>query len=221
MNLRTPAILAACAALLTGCATKDFVMEKIGMSETATKKYVDGVATDLNGRIDKVDEASQTRVNALAKDLDGRLSAQQAGIDSASRTAQEALERANAAGKLAAGKFLYETTLTSQIAFGFDGNELTDEARKALDDFAARIKAENKNVYIEIQGHTDSTGPEYTNLKIGEQRAEAVRRYLAVHHGFPLHRMNVISYGESAPIASNKTREGRAQNRRVTLVVLQ
>ena len=67
----------------------------------------------------------------------------------------------------------------------------------------------------------DSSGPDYTNLKIGEQRAEVVRRYLAMQHGFALHRMNAISYGETAPIADNKTRAGRAENRRVTLVVLQ
>ncbi len=116
---------------------------------------------------------------------------------------------------------MYETTLSSQIAFPFEGNELTEEAKKALDDFAAKIKADNRNVYIEIQGHTDNSGPEYTNLKIGEQRAEVVRRYLALKHGFALHRMNAMSYGESAPVADNKTKKGRIENRRVTLVVLQ
>lgn len=196
-------------ALLGGCATKDYVNEQIA----GVNKRVDGQQADTNDRFGKT--------ASLVQSLENRVNGQQTALDGTSRTAQEALDRANAAGKLAAGKFLYETALSSQIAFGFEGNELSADAKKALDDFAARIKSENRNVYIEIQGHTDSSGPDYTNLKIGEQRAEVVRRYLAMQHGFALHRMNAISYGETAPIADNKTRAGRAENRRVTLVVLQ
>lgn len=196
-------------ALLGGCATKDYVNEQIA----GVNKRVDGQQTDTNDRFGKT--------ASLVQGLENRVNGQQTALDGTSRTAQEALDRANAAGKLAAGKFLYETALSSQIAFGFEGNELSADAKKALDDFAARIKSENRNVYIEIQGHTDSSGPDYTNIKIGEQRAEVVRRYLAMQHGFALHRMNAISYGETAPIADNKTRAGRAENRRVTLVVLQ
>ena len=196
-------------ALLGGCATKDYVNEQIA----GVNKRVDGQQADTNDRFGKT--------ASLVQGLENRLNGQQTALDGTSRTAQEALDRANAAGKLAAGKFLYETALSSQIAFGFEGNELSADAKKALDDSAARIKSENRNVYIEIQGHTDSSGPDYTNLKIGEQRAEVVRRYLAMQHGFALHRMNAISYGETAPIADNKTRAGRAENRRVTLVVLQ
>lgn len=209
--MKTRFLLASLAAtaLLGGCATQDYVNEQIA----GVNKRVDGQQADANEKFGKT--------ASLYQGLENRVNSQQTALDGASRTAQDALERASAAGKLAAGKFLYETTLSSQIAFDFEGNALTGGAAQALDDFAAKIKAENRNVYIEIQGHTDSSGPEYTNLKIGEQRAEAVRRYLAIKHGFALHRMNAISYGESAPIASNKTRAGRAENRRVTLVVLQ
>ncbi|HVR30200.1 MAG TPA: OmpA family protein, partial [Thermoanaerobaculia bacterium] len=64
------------------------------------------------------------------------------------------------------------------------------------------------------------SGPEDYNLMLGEQRAESVRRYLNMEHGIPLHRMSVISYGETAPVVDNDSREARAQNRRVALVVL-
>lgn len=204
----TAAVLA-----ISGCATKDFVNEQV----SGVNKRMDGQNTDLNSRIDKQGQ----ELSRMYSSLDGRMSNQQSALDGTSKTAKEALERAVAAGKLAEGKFMYETTLSSQIAFPFEGNVLTEAARSALDDFAGKIKSDNRNVYIEIQGHTDSSGPEYTNLKIGEQRAEVVRRYLAVKHGFALHRMNAISYGESAPIADNKTKAGRIENRRVTLVVLQ
>jgi len=131
------------------------------------------------------------------------------------------LQRAQEAGKLAQGKFLYETVLTDdKVKFGFDTSELSPEAKAALDDFAQKVKNENKNVYIEIQGHTDNVGGKDYNEKLGLSRAEAVRQYLNKEHKFPLHRINVISYGPTEPIADNKTREGRSQNRRVALVVL-
>lgn len=202
---------------LSGCATKEFVNEQVSASSSATSKRMDGQHAELSGKIDKQSQELSSRYSSL----DSRLNAQQTTLDGASKTAKEALERAQAAGKLAEGKFMYETNLSSQIAFPFEGNELTAEAKKALDEFASKIKSDNKNVYIEIQGHTDNSGPEYTNLKIGEQRAEVVRRYLAMKHGFALHRMNAMSYGESAPVADNKTKAGRIENRRVTLVVLQ
>ena len=86
--------------------------------------------------------------------------------------------------------------------------------------FAAQLKGNNQNVFIEIQGHTDNLGGDDYNEKLGEERAEAVRRYLS-KQGMPLHRMQVITYGEVEPVADNKTRDGRSQNRRVVLVVLQ
>ena len=68
--------------------------------------------------------------------------------------------------------------------------------------------------------HTDSTGDPNVNEQLGLERAEAVKRYLHESHEIPLHRMNVISYGEDKPIAPNDTQTGRAQNRRVVVRVL-
>ncbi len=136
--------------------------------------------------------------------------------------AARALARAEEAGKLAKGKFLFEVTLTDEaVKFGFNSATLSNEAKAALDAFAARVKAENKNVYIEVQGHTDSVGSEAYNLKLGQERAESVLRYLNMQHGLPLHRMSAVSYGEFKPVADNQTTSGRAQNRRVTLIVLE
>jgi peptidoglycan-associated lipoprotein len=143
-------------------------------------------------------------------------------VTEASRTAREALQRATEAGKLAQGKLLYEAVLTDEkVKFGFDKKELSPEARAAIDELAGQLKEQNKSVYIEIQGHTDNVGGTLYNEDLGLSRAEAVRRYLNQQHGFPLHRINVISYGETAAVADNKTHDGRAQNRRVALVVLE
>jgi outer membrane protein OmpA-like peptidoglycan-associated protein len=185
----------------------------VGTTGCATKKYVKQETGAVNTRVDEVQgqvEQTQTRLN----DHDKK-------IGDISVTAQDALRRAQEAGKLAEGKFLYETILTDdKVKFGFDTHDLSPEAQAAIDEFAAKIKADNKNVYVEIQGHTDNVGSAKYNEELGLLRAEAVRRYLNQKQNFPLHRINVISYGETSPIADNKTREGRNQNRRVALVVL-
>lgn len=193
-----------------GCATKKYVRAEV----ESTEERLGGDIESLAGQV----EANQTR---LAEDKK-RLDQHETEIASTSKTAQEALDRAMAAGKLAEGKLLYEAVFTEdKIRFGFEKAELDDAAKAALDEFAAPLKERNEGIFIEIQGHTDSSGPDEYNLILGEERAEAVRRYLNQAHSFPLHRMSVISYGESEPVADNSTREGRAQNRRVALVVLE
>ncbi len=216
MNHRNLTLAIACSAMLAGCATKDYVNEQVA----GVNKHIETQQADTDskfGHTASLYQGLENRVNSQQSTLDS----QKTAIEGASRTAQEALDRANAAGKLAAGKFLYETTLTSQVTFKADAKELSDDMKKELDAFIAQLKSENRNVYIEIQGYTDSIGTPAANLALGQARAEAVRRYLAMEGGIPLHRMNVISYGESAPVASNMNRAGRAQNRRVVLVVLQ
>ncbi len=135
-------------------------------------------------------------------------------------TAGQALDRANAAHKLAEGKFLYEVVLSDDsMKFPTDEDALSPEAEARLAELVQRLKAENRNVYLEIQGHTDAVGDEDYNERLGLARAEAVRRYLS-RDGIALNRMATISYGEEAPVASNDTPDGRAQNRRVAIVVL-
>jgi outer membrane protein OmpA-like peptidoglycan-associated protein len=200
----------------------------LAVAGCATKKYVKEETGAVNTRVDQVQgqvEQTQTRLNDHEQRLAGedqKIAATDQKVGAISQTAQDALQRAQEAGKLAQGKFLYETVLTDdKVKFGFNKTKLSSEAQQALDDFAKRIKDENKGVYVEVQGHTDNVGSDKYNESLGLARADAVHRYLNQKDGFPLHRMNVISYGKTAPIADNKTRKGRAQNRRVVLVVLQ
>ena len=134
--------------------------------------------------------------------------------------AGEALARANAAHKLAEGKFLYEVVLSDDsVKFPVDRDALSPEAEARLSELVQRLTSENRNVYLEIQGHTDASGDAAHNEQLGQARAEAVRRYLS-RQGIALNRMSTISYGEDSPVASNETPEGRAQNRRVAIIVL-
>jgi outer membrane protein OmpA-like peptidoglycan-associated protein len=190
----------------------------------ATKKYVRTETTSVATKMDEQVTALETQIEDAQNRLenhDKALTAQGVEIEKVSSTAMDALERAKAAGKLAEGKLLYEVVLNSdKVTFDFEKTELTDNSKGALDEFASQLKTDNKNVYIEIQGHTDSSGPDDYNHMLGERRAESVRRYLNMEHGIPLHRMSVISYGETAPLVDNDTREHRSENRRVALVVL-
>jgi peptidoglycan-associated lipoprotein len=209
MDRRILVVCVAAAVAASGCATKKYARD-----------YVAGEVETVNERIDGVEEQVEQNQTRLATH-ETRIEQTAGEAREASATAREALERAQEAGRLAEGKFLYEVVLTDQdVRFGFDRHELSPEAQAALDGFAESLKTENKNVYIEIQGHTDATGRDEYNEELGLERAEAVRRYLNRQHGVPLHRMNVISYGEAAPVADNQSRDGRAQNRRVALVVL-
>jgi outer membrane protein OmpA-like peptidoglycan-associated protein len=186
---------------LTGCATKRYVGEEVTKSSAASEKRISEVQTQV--------EAAQSRV----REHDSKI----AELD---RSTREALERAEAAGKLAEGKFVYSLVLSDDaVKFPVNRYALSKEAEEKLAEFAERLKGENKNVYLEIQGHTDSSGADMYNLELGEARAEAVRRYLS-KQGIALNRMSTISYGETDPVEKNTSRKGRAQNRRVVVVVL-
>ena len=152
--------------------------------------------------------------------VSSQLAAQGTHLEGVDKTSREALERATAAGKLAEGKFLYSMVLSDDsVKFKAASAKLTAEAEQRLTEFAEKLKGDNRNVYLEIQGHTDARGPESVNKRLGEERAETVRLFMN-QHGVPLNRMSAISYGKEGAVADNKTRAGRAQNRRVVLVVM-
>ena len=174
-----------------GCATEKYVNQHVGVVQDQVTA-LQGQAQDTSAKVQQLDT-----------------------------TTQQALARAEAAGKLAEGKFVYSMVMTDDSAhFPVSGAQLSSDETARLDDFASKLKTDNRNVYLEIQGYTDSTGSAQGNLRLGQDRAEAVRRYLS-KEGVALNRMATISYGEDNPVAANDTRAGRAQNRRVVVVVLE
>jgi len=207
--------------VLSGCATKDYVHEYVQSQlkpVSSDLARLDGRANEANAAL----SATEKRLDGALKQQADRLARNEAAIAELSGTAREAMARAEAAGKLAEGKLVYEVVMSNdQLKFASDSAVLGMDAKRALTAFADKLKDDDKNVFIEIQGHTDNTGSAALNLRLGEARAEAVRRFLNIEAGIPLHRMSVISYGESAPVASNMNRAGREQNRRVVLVVIQ
>jgi peptidoglycan-associated lipoprotein len=192
------------------------IIGALSLSGCATKKYVDREVL----RVDTLAQGTQSQLETTRSEVGAKNSAQDQQLASLDTATREALERATAAGKLAEGKFLYSMVLSDDsVKFPLNKYQLSPQAQARLDELVQKLKAENKNVYVEIQGHTDASGPPTYNERLGEERAEAVRRYLA-KNGVALNRLATISYGEEMPVADNKTRDGRAQNRRVVLVVL-
>jgi len=185
-------------------------------SKKSVKKEVERIDKEMD-TIEASVESNETRL----KEHDAKLAEQGGQIQNLSQEAKDALARAQSAEVLAKGKLLYQVTLSDDaVKFGFNKADIGPKAKEILDNLVAQLKADNKNVYIEIQGYTDSVGTEQYNMKLGLERAEAVRRYLS-EAGIPLHRMSTISYGEANPVADNKTKEGRSKNRRVVILVLE
>jgi len=102
------------------------------------------------------------------------------------------------------------------VNFKFDSAELTSEAKSILDAAIPTINS-NPSDSISIEGHTDSTGSDAYNSQLSQRRANSVADYLAAH-GVSSSRLQAVGKGESYPVASNDTKEGRAQNRRVEIL---
>jgi outer membrane protein OmpA-like peptidoglycan-associated protein len=221
-SLFAASMLALTVAVAPACASKKFVRTEVGNVNTKVDT--------LSGTLEETQE--RTRQN------EGRIGEVDQKAEAAGRSATEARAAADAAAARAnevgtqvntrvdevvasQRRLVYTVTLSEdQGNFKFGQTALPDEAKARLDEVISQLKANPNNIWIEIEGHTDNVGTKELNERLGLERAEAVKRYLYEQHQIPLHKINVISYGEDKPIAPNRTREGRAQNRRVVVKVL-
>ena len=202
----------------TACATKKFVRTSVG--------EVDSKVTTLSGDVEK----NQQRINEVDQKAGAAGDAARAA-DARAGAAGEAAGAARSAADAAGAKvdaldkngrrLVYEVVLNeAKGGFKFGKTELPDDAKAALDKVITDLQADPKGVYFEIEGHTDNVGNPRYNEQLGMKRAEAVKRYLYETHQVPLHKINVISYGEEKPVSDNKTKVGRAENRRIVVRML-
>ncbi len=205
-----PLLAAGIALVGVGCAKKSYVQREV----SEVNKKVDAVSAEVEKTQQRVQQ-NEVRIDAVDKSA-------QSGIGEAKSSAQAAMTKAADAEKAAKGKLIYTVTLSNdKVRFPLNKAEVSPEAQAMIDEAVAPLVKENRGVYFEIQGYTDSTGPAAYNYKLGEERAMAVRDYIAKKYDVALNRLNVISYGEDNPVADNKTRDGRAQNRRVVIRILE
>jgi len=204
-----------------------------GSSACATKKMVRQRVGEVNDKVDtlpKSVEENQERTRAnegRIGEVDQRAQAANQRAQAAGQRADEAYANADKVNlradaiEAASKRLVYEVVLSEDKGgFKFGQSKIPSDMQGQIDELVAQLKANPNGGYIEIEGHTDNVGPKDTNYKIGLDRAEAVKRYLYENQQIPLHKINVISYGEEKPIAPNKTKAGRAQNRRVVIKVL-
>jgi len=202
--------LLAASVAVAGCAKKSYVQREV----SEVNKKVDAVSAEV--------EKTQQRVQQNEVRIDSVDKSAQSGITEAKGSAAAALTKAQEAEKAAKGKLIYTVTLSNdKVRFPVNKAEISDEAKAMIDEAVAPLVKENRGVWFEIEGHTDTTGDAAYNFRLGEERAMAVRDYIAKTHGIALNRLNVISYGEEKPVADNKDRDGRAQNRRVVIRILE
>ena len=197
-----------------------------GTTACATKKFVRGEVTQVNDKVDtlsrSVEETQErTRTNeGRIGEVDQRAAAAAQRADEAAAAAEAVNTRTDTLEKMNK-RLVYEVVLSEDKGnFKFGQAAMPEETKAELDALVQQLKAEPVGGFIEIEGHTDSSGPKELNKRLGLERAENVKRYLYEQHQVPLHKINVISYGEDKPIAPNRTRDGRAQNRRVVIRVL-
>jgi outer membrane protein OmpA-like peptidoglycan-associated protein len=208
-----------------------------GTTACATKKFVRTSVGEVNSKVDTLSKSveenqERTKANeAKIAEVDQRATAAAAAADQkagqagqradAAYTAAEAVNTRADALEKASKRLVYEVVLSEDKGnFKFGKAAMPDESKAEIDTLVQKLKAEPNGAFIEIEGHTDSAGTPQTNYQLGLDRAENVKRYIYEQHQVPLHRINVISYGEEKPVAPNKSRDGRAQNRRVVIKVL-
>jgi peptidoglycan-associated lipoprotein len=221
-SLFAASLVALTVAVAPACASKKFVRTEVGNVNTK----VDTLNTSLEETQERTRQ-NETRIGAV----DQKAEAAGKSATEARAAAESAAARANEVGKeansridtvvAASRRLIYEVTLSEdQGNFKFGATALPDEAKARLDEMVTQLKTDPKGVFIEIEGHTDNVGNKSLNERLGLERAETVKRYLYEQHQIPLHKINVITYGEDKPVAPNNSREGRAQNRRVVIKVL-
>jgi outer membrane protein OmpA-like peptidoglycan-associated protein len=221
-SLFAASLVALTVAVAPACATKKFVRTEVGNVNTKVDTLtgtVEETQESTRQNADRIGSVDQKAEAAARSATDAR-----AAADAAANTARDVETRVG--GRVdevvaASRRLVYEVTLSEdQGNFKFGKTDLPDEAKTRLDELVTQLKADPQGIYIEIEGHTDNVGSKDLNERLGMERAETVKRYLYEQHQVPLHKINVISYGEEKPVAPNNQRQGRAQNRRVVVRIL-
>jgi len=228
----------------TGCATHKYVAKSIAPVEThvsaveakndAKNADQDKMIADQGNQVTELDR-SLSRTKEQLTDTDSKATAAGRAAEEANQAAQQASRAAGNAQQTAdtastsaaqanqgvtrveqtmEAMNTFQMTKSTTVQFNLDSSKLTADDKKELDDFAMQADGLQRYV-IEVQGFTDKTGPASLNEALSQARAEEVARYLANEHKIPVRTIATLGSGYAQPVADDKTREGRKQNRRV------
>jgi OmpA-OmpF porin, OOP family len=218
--------------LLSGCATRKYVRLQTQALEPAIQEAQNGVKENAE-RIDAVDRRAQqgitaagaadqkaTQAGQAAQTAQNAAQAADRKADTANQGVQQANNRMNTLEtRLNSINDTYAESSKETVLFDLNKSTLTNQAKGALDKIAGDLAGQRSGYMLELQGFTDAQGSEQYNIGLSQRRVESVERYL-VSKNIPLYRISVVGLGKENPVADNKTRQGRAQNRRVEIRVL-
>jgi OOP family OmpA-OmpF porin len=199
-----------------GCASKNYVRQQTTPLINKTNE-LDDITAKNSRDIKDVDARAQAgiqQVTAQAAAADQKALAASQQADQAQTLANNATHRVDTLQNTVANLDNYRVVTETAVQFGFDKDTLTKQAKVALDQLATNIPS-TKGYIIAVEGGTDSVGDAEYNYALSQRRADAVIQYLASEHNVPAHKIYLIGLGKDKPVDSNKTREGRAKNRRV------
>jgi OmpA-OmpF porin, OOP family len=213
--------LAATMAATVGCASKNYVKEQTTPLINKTNELDDLTAQNTKA-IKDVDARAQQgiqQVNQAAAAADQKAQAAGQAAAQAQTSADNAVHRVDVLSNAVANLDNYRVLSETSVHFGFDKDFLTKQAKDELDKLAETVP-NTKGYIITVEGGTDATGPADYNYSLSERRADSVIQYLGSKYNIPAHKIYLIGLGKDKPVDDNKTRDGRAANRRVDIKLM-
>lgn len=200
------------AALVTGCATNPETGQR-EMTKTGKGAAIGAAAGAVLGGVSGGNRGQRAAIGAAAGAAIG------AGIGKYMQNQEDKLRQQTAGTGVEVSRQGNDVVLNmpSHVTFATDSAQISPAFQSTLDQVASTI-SEYADTRVQIAGHTDSTGSESYNQQLSERRAQAVANYL-IGRGVAGNRISTVGYGETKPVASNETVEGRQQNRRVEIVL--
>ena len=211
-------MLAAALAATLGCTTKNYVRQQTTPLINKTNELDDLTAKNSKD-IKDVDQRAQAGiqgVQAKAAEVDQKAMAAGTAADKAQQSANGAAQGVDALANTVVNLDNYHPVVETAVHFGFNKDNLTKDAKEAIDQLATSV-AGTKGYIITVEGGADSVGSSEYNYDLSQRRAQAVIQYLAAEKSVPAYKIYVIGLGKDKPVESNKTRDGRAKNRRVDI----
>jgi OOP family OmpA-OmpF porin len=209
-------LLVASMAASVGCASKNYVRQETTPIINKTNELDDLTAKNTNA-IKEVDSRAQAGIQAVqakAAEVDQKAQSASQQAAQAQTSADNAVHRVDSLQNTVANLDNYRVVTETAVHFGFNKDNLTKQAKETLDQLATDVPS-TKGYIITVEGGTDSVGSADYNYGLSERRADAVIQYLASQHSIPAHKIYLVGLGKDKPVDNNKTREGRAKNRRV------
>lgn len=209
-------MLAAGMAVSVGCSSKNYVRQQTTPLINKTNELDDMTAKNSRD-IKDVDSRAQAgiqQVQAKAAEVDQKAQAAGQQASQAQTLADNATHRVDSLSSTVANLDNYRVVTETSVHFGFNKDNLTKNAKEALDQLATDVQ-NTKGYIITVEGGTDSVGGKEYNYDLSQRRADSVIQYLASQHNIPAHKIYLIGLGKDKPVEPNNTKDGRAKNRRV------